>query len=293
MQLPKVILNKILEWVLYSNLFIALCAAALVWETEILLGISAGIDAISTLVFFATLFLYGGHRMLSLQRIPDSNRNHQLKWSKKYQFAIFILTLLGGGMVASAVFHLNSFSSFLLLIPMGIISVLYELPIIRFKGKYKRLRDIGILKIAWITIVWSSITVLLPAFQYGEQVNGLEVITVFLMRAALIFSLGLSFDLRDVQYDEGSDLKTIPILYGRGKTIRLIIWSLVFYFLIAAIQFSTFQYFDFGKLASAAVTAMLAYRLIVAATVIDDWYYYPLFVDGIMILNFLLLQLDK
>ena len=80
---------------------------------------------------------------------------------------------------------------------MGAISVLYELPILRYKNGYRRLRDIGVLKIAWITIVWSAITVLLPAFQYGEQVKGLEVITVFLMRMALIFSLGLSFDLRD------------------------------------------------------------------------------------------------
>ena len=292
MKLLKTITNKILEWVLYSNVFIALCAAALVWETEILLGISAGIDAISTMVFFATLFLYGGHRILSLRRIPDANRNHQLKWSKKYQFAIFILTLLGGGMVASAVFHLT-FSAFILLIQMGAISILYELPIIRHKGKYKRLRDIGFLKIAWITIVWSAITVLLPAFQYGEQVQGLEVITVFIMRMALIFSLGLSFDLRDVQYDEAAGLKTIPVIYGRSKTIRLIIWCFTLYFFIAVLQFSTFQHFDFGKLAAATVTAMLSYRLIVAATVIDDWYYYPLFVDGIMILNFLLLQLDK
>ena len=292
MQLARLVLKNILEWILYSNLFIALCAAALVWETEILLGISAGIDAISTMVFFATLFLYGGHRMLALRRIPDANRNHQLKWSKKYQFGIFILTLLGGGMVASGVFHLT-FASFLLVVPMGSISVLYELPILRYKNGYRRLRDIGFLKIAWITIVWSAITVLLPAFQYGEQVKGLEVITVFLMRLALIFSLGLSFDLRDWEYDSAAGLKTIPLMLGRSKTIRAIIWSLAFYFLIAVLQFTTFQHFDFGKLASATVTALLAYRLIVAATIVDDWYYYPLFVDGIMILNFLLLQLDK
>ncbi len=292
MNLIKHFGKNILEWILYSNLFIALCAASLVWETEILLGISAGIDAISTMVFFATLFLYGGHRMLSLRRIPDAKRNHHLKWSKKYQFAIFILSLLGGGMVASGVFHLT-FSSFLLVVPMGAISVLYELPIIRYKNGYRRLRDIGVLKIAWITIVWSAITVLLPAFQYGEQVKGLEVITVFLMRMALIFSLGLSFDLRDVEYDLAGGLRTIPIILGRSKTIRLVIWSLLFYFLIAVLQFSTFQHFDFGKLAAATVTALLAYRLIVAATIVDDWYYYPLFIDGIMILNFLLLQLDK
>ncbi len=292
MQLSKVILTKILEWSLYSNLFIALCAAALVWETEILLGISTGIDPISIMVFFATLFLYGGHRMLSLRIILSESRNRQLNWSKKYLFALFILTLLGGGMVASSVFYLN-FPAWLLVIPMGCISVLYELPIIRFKGKYRRLRNIGFLKIIWITIVWSSITVLLPAFQYQENVNGLEVITVFSMRIALIFSLCLSFDLRDVRFDEAAGIRTIPIIFGRSKTIRVVIWCLALYFLIAVLQFSTFQHFDFGKLAAATVTALLSYRLIIAASVVDEWYYYPLFVDGIMILNFLLLQLDK
>ncbi len=284
--------TKILEWILYSNIFIALGAAALVWETEMLLGISAGIDTVSTLVFFAALFLYGVHRILSIRRIPDRNRNHHLRWAKKYQFAIFILTLLGGGMVASSIFNLT-FPAFLLFIPLGAVSILYELPVIRHQGIYKRLRDIGILKIVWITIVWSTITVLIPAIQYGEIVNGIEVISVFLMRVALIFSVCLSFDMRDVRYDEEAGLKTIPILYGRSKTIKIIFWCFVFYFFIAVLQFSTFQNFDIGPLAAAAVTALLSYRLIVAATIIDDWYYYPLFIDGILILNFLLLQLDK
>ncbi|HAP00299.1 MAG TPA: hypothetical protein DCQ93_00090, partial [Bacteroidetes bacterium] len=76
---------------MFSNLFIAVCAAALVWESEILLGISAGIDTVSLMIFFSTLFLYGTHRMLAIRRIPDENKTRMLLWSKKYQFALFIL----------------------------------------------------------------------------------------------------------------------------------------------------------------------------------------------------------
>lgn len=281
-----------MEWLLFSNLFIALCAAGLVWESEILLGISDRIEPVSILVFCATLFLYGGHRMLALRRIPDENRNRQLKWSRKYQFAIFILTLAGGGMVASVSFSIY-FPAFLLLIPMGVISILYELPIIKMKSGYKSLREIGFLKIIWITIVWSAITVLLPAFHNHETVQSLQVATVFIMRMALIFSLGLAFDLRDAKYDAAAGLRTLPLRLGRSKTIRLIAYCLMFYFVVALIQFCTFQHFDYGKLACAAITGLLGYRLIIAATISDRWYYYPLYVDGIMLLNFLLLQIDK
>ena len=292
MKLLATLSKRILEWILFSNLFIAVCAAALVWESEILLGISAGIDTVSLMIFFSTLFLYGTHRMLAIRRIPDENKTRMLLWSKKYQFALFILALLGAGMVASFVFNLT-FAALLLMIPMGIVSVLYELPVIRTTNGYKRLRDIGMLKVFWLTIVWSAVTVLLPAFQYGEQVKSMEVISVFLMRCCLIFCLGLSFDIRDMQYDEAGGLKTIPLIYGRSKTIRIIIYILTAYFLIACIQFATFQHYDFGKLSCAAITALLGYRLIVAASVVDEWYYYPLFVDGIMLLNFLLLQMDR
>ncbi|WP_255362829.1 hypothetical protein [Tenacibaculum sp. MAR_2009_124] len=107
----------------------------------------------------------------------------------------------------------------ILIIPFGVITVLYAIPF--FGGFRKNLRSISYLKILIVSLVWSAVTVILPAYDFG--VNKLDIMNILLMvvqRFLFVFVLILPFDIRDMKFDAIS-LQTIPKKIGLKQTKKM------------------------------------------------------------------------
>jgi len=270
---------------LFGNFWIAACAVAMTWQTELILFGQIDWTNLTSFVFFATLFLYAVHRIVGLVKVKPFLEKY--RYAVIYRFRNHIkFYAFAGGVGALYCFFYLSFANQLLLVIPSILSLGYVLPFV--KGK-KRLRDFDYIKIFLIAIVWGVITVLMPIL---ERTTNLELahLLVLLERMFFIFAITLPFDIRDLKIDAHIDVKTIPAIWGIKKSKRLGDVCLFATFLLAALNFylGTYGATTFGAIAlSCASTSVL----INYSDRTDEDYFFTGLMDGTMIFQFLLVLL--
>ncbi len=207
----------LLNWLLYSNVFIALCALAMTAQTLFLLDKEPTTSpALLGLVFFSTWFIYTLHRLVSWRKLNARLDIPRFQIIGHYQSH---LKFYAGFSIIGAMacfFYLKCATQLALLLP-ALLSLGYVLP---FLGQKRlRLRDLHFVKIFLIAGVWSYVTVILPVLETGGHLEGtsFHLIGVFLERSLFIFIITLPFDLRDWKLDAHHAVKTIPTVLGSSK----------------------------------------------------------------------------
>jgi len=174
------------------------------------------------MVFSFTFFTYNGQRLYRLnQKIIEKEKlGKRLKWVIKHKVHLTISSIIFGLIGLLCTFFIDSYC-FLILIPMGGLSVFYVIPLIPFIKKTPSIREVPYLKIIAIGITWSIAIVWLPIvdtqFYLGMEpfILMLGIIQVFLF----VFAITLPFDIRDIRFDKLTNLKTIPRLIGSKNAI--------------------------------------------------------------------------
>ena len=77
-------------WLVFSNVFVALCGAALTAATYPLLGLPPRLDAPVLLVFCATLVVYNLDRLVE----PQPGDSAHERWVEQHRGVLWALTLL-------------------------------------------------------------------------------------------------------------------------------------------------------------------------------------------------------
>jgi hypothetical protein len=203
----------LLNWLAYGNVIIALSAGMVTYgfaqSTHIQNAWIMGIA-----VFFATVFVYGLHRLLRLPDLSDTDNPRHL-WILKNKSGIRLVSVLSG--IAAAIIYtqwLMEIGTLLVLSVIGVISILYAWRV----GDSAPLREWPYLKIILIAGSWTVVCFLWPLIA-GHQlaINQLVLlISPFLYFTAII----IPFDVRDLKYDLPNQ-KTIPQLIGAKKSIYL------------------------------------------------------------------------
>lgn len=276
-------LRKIVDFFLFSNLFVAYCVVALCMSTEFLLGHHS--YTINLFVFFATLFTYNFQRLVRMD--VQGVLSHRQQWLQDHKRALWLMTIVSA--VATAYFSLSlSFNSLVLLIPLGAIALLYPLPIISFNGRMLRLREIPGIKIFLIALVWALVSVglLVEEHQIGWTT---DVWLLFLQRFFFVFAITIPFDIRDLKYDS-VQLKTIPSVLGEEKARHLAYAALATYELLVIAQFIFGAILGWQTLIAllcvSAVTAYLLYK----TTADKSEYHFAFWVEGASVLMYLFLM---
>ncbi|HEU4717737.1 MAG TPA: hypothetical protein VFU15_07880, partial [Bacteroidia bacterium] len=154
-----------------------------------------------------------------------------------------------------------------------------------------KLREVPGIKIFIIAIVWAIICGFLPATATstpGIHFFSFRVIAWSLCLSLLIFSLTIPFDIRDHHYD-GEKLKTIPSITGIRRSVVIANGSLLFSALIVAVLVFFFHTGSAAMFAAYAAWCIPASVLIAKSSPKRSEYYFSFWVDGLMILLFLLL----
>lgn len=194
------------RWFVFTNLYVACCGAALTAATFALLGLNPRLNAVVGLVFCCILVIY------NLDRLVEPNPGdtlHEL-WVEQHRGLLWTITALASA--GSAVFMaLLSRQLALTLVPAGALAIGYCLPVLRYRGRWCRLKELPGAKLLLIVLVWTYATAGLPMLSVPIALDGRSV-WVLIARFLFLAAVALPFDLPDMQRDRLSGIVTLPIL---------------------------------------------------------------------------------
>jgi 4-hydroxybenzoate polyprenyltransferase len=276
--------KRILKFILYSNIFLALCATALVWETYLLTSMPISLR-LGVIVFFSTFFIYNVDSLLPYKFNQEGGHTPRAAWIQKNRLELIFLSLGSALSVLflywTAIFDLN----FWFLLHLVVVAGLYSVAIVPEGERYIPLRDIPLLKVFLIAYVWSAVTVQLPLMEAGKDLFAGENLLIFLRRFLFIFALTLVFDIRDLYKDKQSGTLTFPGKWGILKTKQIALGALLLYVLLAPLSMSWTATISLGLAgigAGLVVWYSHQYR---------SQYYFLILADGMMLVQFILVWL--
>ena len=260
---------QVLSFLSYSNLFVALCAASLCTFCHLLLFNKIPDWILVGFVFSATLFAYNFHRRLGrlykknkhpTHRNPESiyKKDRWLIANKNVTHWFIIISFC-----ASLFFlYLLPKETLALVFPLAILSLLYILQV----SKIPSLRSIPFLKIFVIAFVWGGVMVLLPILSANEshRIFNFESQALAFAVALFVFGETIPFDIRDLNEDRATMLKTIPSKIGlkKSKLLSLLLYILSgLLFLSIIIYYSKPLIFGVSFLLSLLTSYLIIYRV--------------------------------
>ena len=275
-------LKKLLEFILFSSLFIAACAVGFCIETNLILGLPLNNFSFYCFVFGATLLQYNLHYSTKKVAVKNSER---LRWSLNNKRTHLFFLVLGGSLIFFSLFSFH-LKHFIILACLGAISFLYSFPFLPF-GKKRRIKDYGLLKIVTLSLLWTLVTVWFPVSNMPEDV--VLFMFVFAKRFIFMFILCLLFDLRDIEVDKKENINTVPVMIGKKQSYNLS-YILLFLFLIV----SLLQYFYLPQLnffIAMLVSSIVTFLVIEQTKKTNSDIVYLAGVDGMMLLQAVLVYL--
>jgi len=272
--------GKLFRFFIYSNLFIALCAVLMVYQTcELLLHTFPDIY-FTWFVFFATICSYSFHWYLTpVDTEPPSPRMEWLNHNRNVHTVLFFTGLAGA---AACYLLLLKFWPWLLL--SAFITFLYSAPKIPHPY-FRLLRKVALGKTIFLAFVWVYVTAILPLLISNPPWK--PVFTLFAAsRFFLVYAICILFDYRDREYDKKVGIRSlITWLSERGITALSITSLLAFMiFTLWMLRFGlSFTTISILLLPGAITAALFSHA---RKDFSDLLYYFVL--DGLMALSALL-----
>lgn len=282
-------LKSVFDFLLFSNVFMSLCAVAQALVTFQLIG-AKPVYTVIALLFTSTLGIYNFCILVSKPKQPEKSPYLRVRWFYAHYRLMVTFTIVS---ILSLVplFFLISTESRLLLIFLALISFCYGIPLFSFGDQKFGLRNIPGLKPFLITLVWTLSIVLLPVLEAQDlhmtTISMHDTMLLIAKRFLFIGALTVPFDIRDLFEDHRLGLKTIPVLIGeKGAYLFcqvLLAGYIVLLFLFRNNGFSL----NFWAL---TLTAFLAGWLIFKSKWERNEYYYFFYMDGLLILQYVMLM---
>ena len=248
---------KAIRILINSNIFISLSAVALTVATQIQLGLNPQWHPYLFLIFFATLFEYNLHRLITVLTNSDALNSDKHNWVKgklNWFYLLVFLSVLG---FAISVIEAK-LKVLLTLAPIAGLTLFYSTPLSKSAKGIFRLRQIPFLKIFLISIVWATVTILLPVIHSEKAYNDFHILTMMIERFLFVFAITIPFDIRDMNADSQTGLKTIPLLIGEKKSTYTSMIALALFFAVSVIHYSfTNQWFIIVAFAVSFLTTIV------------------------------------
>jgi 4-hydroxybenzoate polyprenyltransferase len=284
----KKALQSAFDFLLFSNIFMSLCAVAQVLVTFRLID-SKPVYSVIGLLFTSTLGIYNFSILLSKPKHPEKSPYKRVRWFFAHYRLMVTFTMISL-LSLIPLFFLLSMESRILLIFLSVLSFCYSLPIFTVGDQKFGLRNIPGLKTFLISLVWTMSCVLLPVLEAQDlhlaDISMRDITLMIAKRFLFIFALAIPFDIRDLFSDRQAGLQTIPVAWGEKNAYLfcqvLLAGYIVLLFLFRNNGFSL----DFFGLTT---TALLMGWLIFKSKWQKDEYYYFFYMDGVLILQYVIM----
>ena len=275
--------TRILDCLFFENFFIACCALCMVLNTLLINNLPVSLSPYTIFLVFSSFLVYYLHDLSfkldfsSTKQFFYSVTKLQLKTSLK-----IILTLSLGFSLIFFFFLSNKIR--LLILLLGLISLAYSFPFVKRKNNWLKLREIPILKTPLIALVWSITTSLIPLLEQNIRLSFSFFVLQVLSRSLFIFALCIPFEMRDLDADKKSGVRTLAVIYGIKNTqitgITIVFCEIIIHHLM---QLSV------PTVLSLDIASLIAMLWIINQKKFDSKYFYKAYVDGTMVFLFLLL----
>jgi len=228
---------RIIAAFIQSNIYISLAAVALTVATQVQLGMHPQWHPYLFIIFFATLFEYNLHRLITVLTNKEALKSEKHRWVNENMKAFYLMvfiSIVGFGVVAL----LAKKEVLVTFTPIALITVLYSIPVSANPKHLSRLREIPYLKIFMIAAIWSASTILLPIVQSSETFSQTHIFAMLSERFFFILAITIPFDIRDLEADGQQELKTIPMLLGKRNSLKLSYFFLSVFLLSSASHYA-------------------------------------------------------
>jgi hypothetical protein len=277
----KTLFKKIFQFFIFSNLFIALCAAIMVWQAKQFIQFPVNIFPLQLFLFFATLTSYSFHWYLT--KAEQGNMSVRITWllqNKKIHLPFFCL-----GFAGSVILFFTFLQYWQWFLPAVLLTFLYSAPKISFVF-FQFIKKIIIAKTLLLSIVWAYVTTALPFIIDGGKWQW--AYTIFcLYRFSFIMAICILFDVRDKAYDSLAGIRNM-VTWFPLKTVKIIFWIMIVF---NVISIGTMFYYNTkwtNLLAELTPTIILVVLLKPALKTNNDYLFYVV-LDGLMALSAMLL----
>lgn len=271
---------RLLEALLYSNVFISFCGFALTVETYLLAELPVSFP-MAVFVFSATLFTYNLSSVQSILRRPNQLINRKdPTWGQRHKKELAALGLLSIGAAVGLYLWFDFRIDKWFLLHLAIISVGYTVPVLYKRRRIRPLRSVPLLKVFLIAYVWAVVTAMFPLLDAGMEVWQPQALWLFLRRFLFILALALLFDIRDYTYDRHMNTLTFPGWMGVRNT-KLLSLGLLLLYVLVLVGSGESGLILWALLASAAGAAIIVWR----SAVNRPRAYFAILADGAMLLH--------
>ncbi|QKG53986.1 hypothetical protein [Hymenobacter sp. BRD67] len=269
---------RLLDALLYSSVWLATAAAAQTAATLRLWPASSqGVAGLHTvvLVFAATLLTYNLDAALPFKHSQPPGTSGRKAWQQRHRPAM--LGLAGTAALTGAYLLLtDGWVHFLpILLPLAALAIGYSWPVLPWRGRWRAIREVPLLKVFLIAGVWAAVTVGLPALALHRPLA--SALGLLGQRFCLVVALAIVFDIRDYSRDGAVALRTFPVLLGINGA-KLVSLS----FLAAAMALGLGR--EASPLAVVLPTALCA-AVIIAAQERRGDYFFALVTDGLLLVQ--------
>jgi 4-hydroxybenzoate polyprenyltransferase len=278
------VFRKIVDFFVYSSLYIAIGAILMIWQTSHLLLGSPPSGRLMGFVFFSTICSYNFHWYLTPRSTSPSRR---VQWTHHHKALHFILYLAGA--VGAAVYFFYLLPYLPALFFAALLTFLYSAPKLPQKA-FRQLQKIAVGKTLFLTFVWVYVTTVLPIIISGAAWSVSFVLFIG-SRFFLIYALCLLFDYRDREDDKAHGIRSlITLLDERGIDLLFVLSIILFFFSCCALSFYHYPAFYIVLLLIPGFITAALYR-VAKRNFSDDLYYVVL--DGLMMFSGLLMLIFR
>lgn len=200
------IIQKIIEFYVFSNLHVSLSVSCLVLVTGILFDETVVLEA----VFMGLLTFVAYHLIRHVNRFKYGKEHLLESFSRQHKQTLSVLVVLAT-IFSFFLVPKFTFLQLLCLLPFGICTLLYAFGVFKVKGQKYSIRYLPGIKIFIIAAVWAGAVVLFP-LQTTKT-----TLLYFLEVLLFVVALTLPFDIRDLRFDH-QKIKTIPMVLGLRNT---------------------------------------------------------------------------
>ena len=273
---------KLFYFSINSNIFISLAAVSLTFATQVQLGMQPQFHPYLLLIFFATLFDYNVHRLITVITNKEALNSQKHRWVKQHLYLFYLLVATSVIGFLCTIFYADP-KVLVTLAPISLITLFYSVPVFKNKKSIFRLREIPCLKIFLISFVWSVSTIFLPIIQSARTFTKATILVMLLERFLFVFAITIPFDIRDMQADTRQRLKTIPLLIGKKNSMIVANTALILFLAVCVLHYNSFglMWLNCAFSLSAVSTLFFMNNKRLQAT---QYYHYGI-LDGTMLLQ--------
>ncbi len=270
--------RKFFDFVIFSNIFIALCAVAMAGYSTHVFSLGFPPAHFGGFLFFSTLASYSIHWYLTDETTEmTASRTPWLSKNKGLHASFFVISSIG-----CAFFLAKELGYIKWILPAIFLTLLYTAPKFPFRP-FTALKKFILGKTILLALMWAYVTSALPFFIMKQPWNAVHTL-FFINRFALIFPICILFDLRDKDYDKLTGVKSLVTLLPPQK-IKMVFNIFIIINIITALALGYFSDLSIVDNFILLIPIILTFSLYNRAIKTKNDYLFYFILDGLMALS--------